>query len=62
MRLSATTSYSIFCPFIQITHARPFDCADMHKYVGAAGVRLDKSKTLRALNHFTVPIAMMRSS
>jgi hypothetical protein len=38
--------------FIHITHARPFDCADMHEYVGAPGVRLDKSKALRRIEPF----------
>jgi hypothetical protein len=39
-------------PFIQVTHARPFDRADVHEYVGAAGVRLNKSKALRRIELF----------
>jgi hypothetical protein len=34
----------------------------MDENVSAAGVRLNEPEALRALNHFTVPVAMMRSS
>jgi hypothetical protein len=34
----------------------------MDENVSAAGVRFNEPEALRALNHFTVPVAMTRSS
>jgi hypothetical protein len=65
VRLSATISYSNLLPFVQITDARPFDCAHMHEHVGAAGVRLDKSKAsayLSRISSSSVPSRWAKTS
>jgi hypothetical protein len=60
--LPARLSAGDLLPFMKVMQAGPFDRADMDEYIGAAGVRLNEPEAFAALNHFTVPVAMARSS
>ena len=48
--------------FIPAAQAGPFDRADMDEHVDTASIGLNEPEPFVALNHFTVPVAMARSS
>jgi hypothetical protein len=40
---------------VEAGHLSAFDCADVDEHVLAAVIRLDESKALLTIEHFTVP-------
>jgi hypothetical protein len=55
-------SNSTFCPFIEAAVAADGDRAEVHEHVRATTVRRDQAVALIAVEHFTVPCAILTFS